>query len=165
MRKQRRSSLLLLGAAAVAVAVVFCSGHSLLSPGLSVRSGPFSGDPLCADVVSGAPGEVLSWQRDGATGAGTASWGEASVVLRCGVEPMPPTPDLCMNVSGVDWVLDEDRLEADGVQVLTTYGRTPAVEVTIRDAPGHAGDVLVDMNRPVRAIPRKSKCLSLDEMS
>ncbi|WP_101257528.1 DUF3515 family protein [Streptomyces barkulensis] len=163
MRKQRRSRLLLLGAVAVAAAVS-CSGHPLLSPGHSVRSGPFSGDPLCADVVSGAPEEVLSWQRDGDTGAGTASWGEASVVLRCGVEPMPPTPDLCMNVSGVDWVLDEGRLETDGVQVLTTYGRTPAVEVTIEDAPGHAGDVLVDMNRSVRDIPRKSKCLSPGEL-
>ncbi|GAA3643353.1 DUF3515 family protein [Streptomyces chitinivorans] len=164
MRKQRRSSFLLLGVVAVAVASVSCSGPSLLSSGHSVRSGPFSGDPLCADVVSGAPEEVLSWQRDGATGTGTASWGGASVVLRCGVEPMPPTPDLCMNVSGVDWVLDEGRLEADGVQVLTTYGRTPAVEVTIEDAPGHAGDVLVDMNRSVRDIPRKSKCLSPGEV-
>ncbi|SFK60571.1 DUF3515 family protein [Streptomyces pini] len=163
MRRQR-SGLLLLGAVAAAVAAVSCSGHPLLSPDHSVRSGPFSGDPLCADVVSGVPEEVLSRRRDGATETGTASWGEASVVLRCGVEPLPPTPDLCVNVSGVDWVLDEGRLEADGVQVLTTYGRTPAVEVTIRDAPGRAGDVLVDMNRSVRGVPRKSKCLSPGEL-
>jgi hypothetical protein len=78
---------------------------------------------------------------------------------------MPPTLGPCMNVSGVDWMLDEGRMEADGVQVLTTYGRTPAVEVTIKDAPGRAGDVLVDMNRSVRDIPQKSKCLSLDEVS
>ncbi|MGP3949834.1 hypothetical protein [Streptomyces sp. 7N604] len=60
-------------------------------------------------------------------------------------------------------VLDEGRMEKDGVQVLTTYGRTPAVEVTVKNAPSRAGDVLVDVNRSVREIPQKSKYISLND--
>jgi hypothetical protein len=106
MRGRRGTNLLVLGCAAVAAAV-FHSGHCLLSSDHSVHSGPFSNDPLRAGVVSGVPEAVLSRQRDGAAGAGTASWGDASIVPRCGVEPVPPTLGPCMNVSGVDWVLDE----------------------------------------------------------
>ncbi|MFI0774782.1 DUF3515 family protein [Streptomyces sp. NPDC021212] len=143
-------------AAAVASYFLFFSKES-------VEPGPYADNPKCADVISRAPETVLSKHRDDVTGEGVASWGDGSVVLRCGVTPLRPTTDLCVDVNGVNWVLDEKRAQKDGVQVLTTYGRTPAVEVTVEGDGPKAGSALVDVNRAVRGIPQKSKCLALGD--
>ncbi|WP_167542493.1 DUF3515 family protein [Streptomyces himastatinicus] len=143
-------------AAAVASYFLFFSKES-------VEPGPYADNPKCADVISRAPETVLSKHRDDVTGEGVASWGDGSVVLRCGVTPLRPTTNLCVDVNSVDWVLDEKRANKDGVQVLTTYGRTPAVEITVEGDGPKAGDALVDVNRAVRSIPQKSKCLSLSD--
>ena len=147
-------------AAGIAAAV---ASYFLFFSKASVKPGPFADNPRCADVISRAPETVLSKSRDDVTGDGVAAWGDGSIVLRCGVTPLTPTTNLCVTVNGVDWVLDEERAKKDGVQVLTTYGRDPAVEVTVEGDASKAGDALVDVNRAVRGIPQKSKCLALGD--
>ncbi|GAA3084392.1 hypothetical protein GCM10020254_30990 [Streptomyces goshikiensis] len=96
-------------------------------------------------------------------GRGVAGWGGGSIVLRCGVEPLAPTVNTCMNVNGTDWVLDEERAKRGGPRVLTTYGRVPSVEIAFEDDGLLAGDALVVIDGPVRDLPQKSKCLSLSD--
>ncbi|MEU1805509.1 DUF3515 domain-containing protein [Streptomyces sp. NPDC019937] len=147
-------------AAGIAAAV---ASYFLFFSKTSVEPGPFADNPKCANVISRAPETVLSKHRDDITGKGVAAWGDGSVVLRCGVTPLRPTTNLCVTVNGVDWVLDEKRAQKDGVQVLTTYGRDPAVEVTVEGDGAKAGDALIDVDRAVREIPQKSKCLALGD--
>ena len=147
-------------AAAIAAAI---TSYFLFFSKTSIEPGPYAGNPKCSDVISRAPETVLSKHRDDVTGKGVASWGDGSVVLRCGVTPLRPTTNLCVDINDVDWVLDEKRAQKDGVQALTTYGRTPAVEVTVEGDGPKAGAALVDVNRAVRGIPQKSKCLALGD--
>ena len=146
-------------AAGIAAAV---ASYFLFFSKVSVEPGPFADNPRCADVISRAPETVLHKQRDDVTGDAVAAWGDGSIKLRCGVTVPRPTTNLCVTVNGVDWVLDEKRAQ-DGVQVLTTYGRDPAVEVTVDGDGPKGGDATVDLNRAVRGIPQKSKCLALGD--
>lgn len=105
------------------------------APTVPVDVAPHATDPVCASVVLALPqslGEGLD--RIDTDAQATAAWGEqrAAVVLRCGVEPPGPTTDRCQSVTTpngptVDWVV----VEEDGDWTFTTYGRVPAVEVTI----------------------------------
>jgi hypothetical protein len=58
------------------------------------------------------------------------AWGEPAIIARCGLSPIGPTTDQCLDVSGVDWVAHQ---LTDGVR-FTTYGRSPAVEVLVPSA-------------------------------
>ncbi|MER6016339.1 DUF3515 domain-containing protein [Streptomyces bluensis] len=131
----------------------------------SVTAAPDGGSKGCASVVSELPRSVMGKEKRETTGAGTAAWGDAGIVLRCGVTPLNPTINLCMTVDGVDWVLDEAKAKKGGPRTLTTYGRHPATEVTVNDSALSPGDVLVDLNRAVKQIPQGDhKCLSLDDV-
>lgn len=162
-RSWSKKARLISGVCVVAGIAAAAASYFLFFSKVSVEPGPFADNPKCSDVISRAPETVLHKQRDDVTGDGVAAWGDGSVVLRCGVTPLRPTTNLCVDVNGVDWVLDEKRAQKDGVQVLTTYGRTPAVEMTVEGDGPKAGDALVDVNRAVRGIPQKSKCLSLSD--
>jgi hypothetical protein len=58
------------------------------------------------------------------------AWGDPPVIARCGLPPIGPTTDTCLDVSGVDWVAHQ---LTDGVR-FTTYGRTPAIEILVPGA-------------------------------
>jgi hypothetical protein len=162
-RSWSRKARLISGVCVAAWIAAAVASYFLFFSKVSVEPGPFADNPQCSDVISRAPETVLKKHRDDVTGEGTAAWGDGSVVLRCGVKPLAPTTNLCVNINGVDWVLDEERANKDGTQVLTTYGRTPAVEVTVDGDGAQATDALVDVNRAVRGIPQKSKCLALGD--
>jgi uncharacterized protein DUF3515 len=115
-------------------------------------------------MISAAPDTVLGKNRDPVDGPGAASWGDTSIVLRCGVTPPPPTPNLCMNVDGVDWVLNKKRDMHDERVALTTYGRVPAVELTVARAVGHHGGALTTVNHLLDAVPQARKCTSLADV-
>ncbi|MBO8185553.1 DUF3515 family protein [Streptomyces spirodelae] len=147
------------------MALAAAGGWYALSPSAySVEAAPFAGDPACSDVLSKAPRTLLGEGRDEVDGKSAAAWGDASVVLRCGVEPPSSTLDVCVDVDGVHWVLDEKRLDSDGDKVLRTFGRDPAVEVAIDAKSGLSGDALVVLNRTVEKIPQKSKCTDLSDV-
>ncbi|MFE9341216.1 DUF3515 family protein [Streptomyces sp. NPDC007063] len=138
--------------------------YFLLFAKKSVEPGPFASNPRCSHLTSTVPETLLGQSRDRTEGAGAAAWGDGSVVMRCGVKPLPPTPNLCTNINGVDWVLDENRMNSSGEKVLTTYGRIPAVEVKIDGDSGLGGDVLVVINEGIMDFPQKSKCIDLSDI-
>jgi hypothetical protein len=154
-----------LGWAALLVGVLaLAAWYVLPSSSYEVDPGPFAGDPRCAEVVDRVPETVLDRARDDVRGAGAAAWGDGEVVLRCGVRPLPPNPNLCVTANGVDWVLDEQRARRDGVKVLTTYGRDPAVQVALDPGIDVGGDALVTLNPAVEKIPQKARCVGLDDV-
>lgn len=112
-----------LGACVLAVALSACSTTVHLEPA------KFSNDPECADVSVLLPDTVGDLERVWTDAQATGAWGEPTVVLRCGVIPPGPSPDVCTTIGGVDWLVlgqEEDR------QRLVTYGRDPAVEIIIQ---------------------------------
>ncbi|MEU3904902.1 DUF3515 family protein [Streptomyces goshikiensis] len=158
----RKKTTLLAGLGVLGLGLA-ATGAYALSGGYSVESGPFAPDPHCRTVLARLPGELLGKERDPVEGRGVAGWGGGSIVLRCGVEPLAPTVNTCMNVNGTDWVLDEEQAKRGGPRVLTTYGRVPAVEIAFEDDGLLAGDALVVIDGAVRDLPQKSKCLSLSD--
>ncbi|MFD9379464.1 DUF3515 family protein [Streptomyces sp. NPDC059999] len=65
----------------------------------SVPAGPFARTAPCSDVVARLPETLMGRGRDDVDGVGAAEWGDRAVVLRCGVEPLAPTIDTCVNVN------------------------------------------------------------------
>lgn len=118
------------------------AGVCLLTLGLAgcgtvqVPAGEHATDPACAEIVLGAPPLMLDGlERVETSSQGTAAWGDGddTVVLRCGVTPPGPTTDQCTRLedgSGVqvDWIVREIE---GGVMLYTTYGREPAIDITV----------------------------------
>lgn len=71
-----------------------------------------------------------SRQATSSTSDAVRAWGDPAVIARCGLAPIGPTTDQCLNVSGIDWVAHP---LTDGVR-FTTYGRSPAIEVLVPNA-------------------------------
>ena len=108
------------------------------APAVSVRVAPNAADPVCAAVVLALPAALADSPLLDTTSQATAAWGEPSspIVLRCGVDPLPPTTDTCVTATdadgtSVDWVAVEDAADSGDGWTFTTYGRDPAVEVTV----------------------------------
>lgn len=97
----------------------------------AVKVAPFEGaeTPACHTLSALWPARVGSAeQRETAVDSVTvAAWGDPAIIARCGAVPPGPTTLQCLDVAGVDWIVQE--LD-DGVS-FTTYGRTPAVEVLV----------------------------------
>ncbi|WP_426592696.1 DUF3515 family protein [Cellulomonas sp. McL0617] len=127
---------------------------------------PHATDPVCASVVLAMPdslGDGLP-KRD-TTAQATTAWGdpEHPIVLRCGVEPLGPTTEHCQTVEtpggpSIDWVVVEND---DKSWTLTTYGRTPAVELHVPASVASAdGSSYVDLLGPAVALTRQTRsCL------
>ncbi len=109
------------------------------SSAVVVEAAPHAADPLCASVVLALPQDLDGLPRLRTTSQVTVAWGDPSdpVVLRCGVEPPGPTTDQCVTAadeaSSVDWLAVSGPADETGAAdwTFTTYGRSPAVEVTV----------------------------------
>jgi hypothetical protein len=154
---------LALAAATTVVAIGFLTGCT----GATVSLTPAAHDatnPKCATViadlelntptVSGMSPRITDTQ-------GTAAWGTpASILLRCGVPVPDPTSNLpCVTVNGIDWLR---KAHKDEVFVFTTYGRDPAVALTIdsSNVKADGNQALTDVANAVGEIPQKHKCVS-----
>ena len=142
-------------AVAATVALAGCS------QAVALDAAPSASDPDCAAVVVRLPDTVAGLEMRDTDAQGTGAWGQpASVLLRCGVEPLGPTTDRCVSVDGVDWVIDE----SDAPNYLfTTYGRSPAVEVLIDNDVVSGTTAIADLSAAVSAIPAEDGCVALDD--
>ncbi|MFG2622710.1 DUF3515 family protein [Streptomyces sp. NPDC048507] len=126
----------------------------------------FSADAVrtlaATEALARLPERLLGRERDSVRGTGAAGWGDGAVVLRCGVRPPAPSIDSCVDVNGVDWVLDDSRAGRGGRWVFTTYGRETAVSVAFEGG-RTAGDALVVINASLGHIARTSRCLGTDD--
>lgn len=129
-----------------------------------VPPGPSAADPACARVIQSAPEELLGQSRRETSSQATVAWGsgDTTIVLRCGVTPPGPTTQACSRIgdpSGVeiDWIVRE----ADGVVTFTTFGRSPAVDVSVprAAAPDQPSAAVLEMSGPVSQIPATDHCV------
>lgn len=125
---------------AAALVVLTTAAATACGPTVQVEVAPNAADPRCASVVLALPDPLATYPRLSTTSQATTAWGDpaAPIVLRCGVEPPGPTTDRCVTATdaagtSVDWIAVEDAPGSDGGSgwTFTTYGREPAVEVTV----------------------------------
>lgn len=122
MPRSRRLAVLA-GAVALAAMLTGCSTTVHLEPAADANN------PACANVSVLLPDAVGDLDRLWTDAQATGAWGDPTVVLRCGVEPPAPSALVCTTLGGVDWLVLEQE---DERQRLVTYGRDPAIEVSIR---------------------------------
>ena len=119
---------------------------------VSLQPAENANHPACADVSLRLPDSVDGQQRRGTDAQATAAWGDpASVILTCGVPELGPTTLPCTPVNGVDWVIDES--EAPRYRV-TTFDRTPAVEIYLDNDVVSSAQVLDRLSQIVTVLPR-----------
>lgn len=128
---------------------------------VSVQPAENASDPACASVVLNLPQEMTT----GATvlpkrvtsSQATGAWGSpTAVIMRCGVPEPAPSTATCTEISGVDWIsVGED----ESVFTFVTYGRTPAVEVTVDSNSITGVNALTAISPALRATEQYSQCL------
>lgn len=151
--------------ALVVVAVAAVAVWAYLANSRGIQAAADAGDPACTTLLSELPQTLGNLGRTPQGAEGVASWGDDQIVLRCGALVLGPTTKVCIPVGpddgpSVDWV--QDAVNDRAVRFLT-YGRTPAVEVTVRFGTGLTSDQatsqLVDLAQPVSAILQTRTCL------
>src|SRR6478609_10490222 len=148
MPSVRRS--LVAGLVVLAGALAGCSATVTLEPAAHAN------DPRCADVIVRLPATVDGKERRWTDAQATGAWGDpAAVLLTCGVDSPGPSTLRCITVGGVDWLVDES--ESPRFR-LTTYGRTPAVELYIDNRLVSPNSVLDDVRNAVSQIPKSTEC-------
>jgi hypothetical protein len=141
-----------LGLVGVALVAGGCSG-----PPADVEPATGATDPVCAEAMVSLPDAVAGFERRETDSQATAAWGDPSaVVLRCGVPTPGPTTEHCVTANGIDWVTRDDG----EFWTLTTYGRSPAVEVLFDDTRAASSSVMVDLASAVGRIPATGGCTS-----
>ncbi len=119
---------------------------------VSLQPADNANDPACADVSVRLPDSVDGQPRRWTDAQATAAWGDpASVILTCGVAELGPTTLPCTPVNGVDWVIDES--EAPRYRV-TTFDRTPAVEIYLDNDVVSSAQVLDRLSQVVTVLPQ-----------
>lgn len=117
----------------------------------------------CAAVSVRLPDLVADQPERETNAQGTAAWGTpAAIILHCGVEPPAPTTVLCVTVRGVDWIIDESQ-KGDDIYTLTTYGRDPAVEVTVDQSRVSASSAVLDLANAVSSVPQSRHCTNVSD--
>jgi hypothetical protein len=165
----RRSRLGVPGRTGV-VALVAAAAMTGCASAVSVTAAPFADDPVCAEVILALPEELADFPRADTTSQGTAAWTDGdprdAIVLRCGVEPLPPTTEQCVSATDdtgttIDWVTVAADEEAGTPWTFTTYGREPAVEVTVPTSvtSERSTSFLVDLGRAVARAEQTRACL------
>jgi hypothetical protein len=140
----------------MAVGVAACGGSE--EPKLDAA--PSARDPGCTSLLSRLPSTVLGRAKGSTDVAGAAVWGQPPIVLRCGVTPPAPSADACINVDDVDWLFTEKASS----YVFTTYGRTPATELTVPheiDRTQAAG-AMAQLSPAVKPLPSTRHCVGPD---
>ena len=119
---------------------------------LEVTAPAGAGSAACLSAAARWPTTVggQALRQTSTSSAAVRAWGDPAVIARCGVPPIGPTTDQCLNVSGIDWVAH--RL-TDGVR-FTTYGRSPAIEVLVPSAYQPEPLLLPAFGKAAAAIPQ-----------
>jgi hypothetical protein len=153
----------LAAASLVVIALTGCAPTVALEPATHATNAKCAS--VIADISTTIP--TVSTLSPRITNAqGTAAWGTpADILLKCGVPVPDPTSTLvCLTVDGVDW-LRNDKLAP--VFVFTTYGRDPAVAVTInsKNTKADGNQALTDLAPAISdSIPAKHHCLAPSEI-
>jgi hypothetical protein len=135
-----------------------CAATVALTPATNATSAK------CASVVVLLPDTVSTLPKRETNAQGTGAWGEPpDILLRCGVAVPDPNSLPCVTVDGIDWLKRDNPNE---VSTFTTYGRDPAVAVTInsKDVKADGNQALNDLAIAVAEIPAKHHCAAPQEV-
>lgn len=132
------------------------------APTIYIPPAAHATDPVCAEIVLAMPRTLNDFPRIKVSSQATAAWGDTpqqAITLRCGVPVMGPTEDECVTVTDtagreVDWITVQDP--ETKAWTMTTYGRSPAVEVTIPD--GMSTSPAVELTSAVSLAPATRFC-------
>lgn len=149
-----------LALAMCALSLTGCAGASV-----PMEPAPTAQAVECAYVTVALPDEVDGLPKRQTNAQATGAWGNpARILLRCGMPTPPPSSQGCLNVNGVDWLRDDSDAPT---YRFTTYGREPAVEVTV-DASEESGvsgtNALVDLGGAVSTIEQQRKCVGAEDL-
>lgn len=107
----------------------FAFGASGCAQTINLEPGPDANNPGCAEVVVRLPNQLGELPSRNTNAQATGAWGEpASVILRCGIEPVEVSALPCVTVGEVDWLVDDSAAPSFR---FVTFGRTPATEVIV----------------------------------
>jgi hypothetical protein len=144
--------------AALAIAAPLLLAGALLTgctSTVSLQAAEDANDPACADLTVRLPDSVDGQPRRWTDAQATGAWGDpASVIITCGVPELGPTTLPCTPVNGVDWVIDDS--DAPRYRV-TTFDRTPAVEVYLDNDVVSSAQVLDRLSQVVTVLPQNGR--------
>lgn len=116
-------------------------------------------DPACADVIVRLPDTVAGLERRTTNAQATGAWGTPSgVELQCGVVPSGPTTDSCVNVDGVDWIIDDSQAP---IYRFEAYGRSPGLAVFVNSEHASGTAAVLDLGTVVKQLPQTRECVGL----
>lgn len=145
------------------VVVVAAASLAGCASSVSLQPAKDADDPLCAEVTVRLPATIDGQERRWTDAQATGAWGEpgkgTAVILTCGVEPPGPTDARCITVGGVDWIVDESQAPR---YLVTSYGRTPAVEVFLDNEVVASNEVLSALGPLVQRIPAERACTNVE---
>jgi len=145
-------------------ALVFAGAISLgaltgCSPIVATAAASQANSVGCANVIVRLPDTVAGLSRRETNAQGTGAWGDpATVLLRCGVGVPAASSLPCVVIGSVSWLQDDSYAPS---YRYTSYGRTPAVEVTMDHGTVSPGTALGDLAWSVDLTkPNDHQCLS-----
>jgi len=118
-----------------------------------------AGHEACPALLEDLPAEVAGQPRRRTSGSTfAAAWGKDAIVLRCGVG-RPKEYDkfaACQHADGVDWFVPDRIIEDQSADVvMTTLGRSPAIEVVVPAGYRPSTAAMVDLAGVVKAHTRE----------
>lgn len=150
----KMSRLAALSAAAIALTLSL----SACSPTVSLEPAADANNPGCAEVIVRLPDAVDGQERRSTNAQSTAAWGNpATVILRCGIEPVEISTLPCVTASGVDWIVDDSAKPSFR---FISFGRTPALEVIVDSENAVGVNALDSLAEAVKSIEPTKKCVS-----
>ncbi|MGW4376568.1 DUF3515 family protein [Streptomyces albidoflavus] len=157
-RLSRRTALLVGGVCVLGLGgVAVWAAGPFGGPPAGVEAAARGADPACAGVVDRVPGELAGRELAGGSPPGVAVWGGGEVVLRCGFAPPPATVEHCVDIDGVHWVLEE--AQRTGSTELISYGRAPAVRLTLAEGFDRTDTALIELSAAVAPIRQERQCM------
>lgn len=117
--------------------------------------------PECAEVIVRLPDALADLNKRSTNAQSTGAWGEpASVILRCGLEPVEVSKLTCVTSSDIDWLVDDSNAPT---YRFITFGRNPATEVIV-DSTKIAGVTALDaLSSAVSRISATKRCTNLPD--
>lgn len=150
----KMSRLASLSAAAIALTLSL----SACSPTISLEPAADANNPGCAEVIVRLPDAVDGQERRTTNAQSTAAWGNpATVILRCGIEPVEISTLPCVTANGVDWIVDDSAKPSFR---FITFGRTPALEVIVDSENAVGVNALDSLAEAVKSIEPTKECVS-----
>lgn len=140
-------------AAALTIGTLALSGCTAT---VSLDPAADANNPACADVVVRLPDTIDSLQQRQTNSQSTSAWGNpASVIFRCGLEPVSVSQLACVTTSDIDWLVDESNKPS---YRFVSFGRTPAVEVIVDSTKVSGVTTLDELSSAVGQIPATKRC-------